>query len=129
MILNGEDSRVSGYHKKRAHNKNNPPISDQIVDEAMLIAKGTQKPKQTKEQTKLIAQGIQKGIAEYKKQQKVKIRQQNKEKKKSLKKQNMHPHLDSELNKNKPCKTQWFAWVLLFISWLGMAFFIIQNNP
>jgi len=119
---------MSGYHKKRANNKNNQPISAQSIDEAMLIAKGIQKPKQTKEQTKLIAQGIQKGIAEYKKQQKVKARQQNKEKKKNLKKQNDHSDVDSDLNKNKPCKTQWLEWGLLFMSWAGMIFFIIQNN-
>ncbi|MGD8311976.1 MAG: DUF2956 family protein [Gammaproteobacteria bacterium] len=34
-------------------------------DEAMRIARGTQRPGQTKEQTKLDAQGIQKGILQY----------------------------------------------------------------
>ena len=39
----------------------------------MVIAKGIQKPNQTKERTKIIAQGIQKGIAEYKNNKKVKL--------------------------------------------------------
>lgn len=49
----------------------------------MKIAKATQKPAQTKEQTKLIAQGIEKGIALYKKQQKEKAREADKQKKKN----------------------------------------------
>ena len=43
--------------------------SQEVQTEAIKVAKSIQKPKQTKEQTKLIAQGIEKGIAEYKKQQ------------------------------------------------------------
>ncbi|WP_438883914.1 DUF2956 family protein, partial [Bacillus cereus group sp. BC317] len=49
--------------------------SPQTQQEAQAIAKASQKPGQTKEQTKLIAQGIEKGIALYKKQQKEKSRQ------------------------------------------------------
>ena len=49
----------------------------------MAIAKGTQKPGQTKEQTKLVAQGIQKGIELYKKQQKAKARELDKQLKKA----------------------------------------------
>jgi hypothetical protein len=55
-----------------------------VQNEALRIAKGTQKKGQTKEQTKLIAQGIEKGISEYKKQQKVKARDRDKQRKKSL---------------------------------------------
>ena len=40
-------------------------LSEKSKDDAMKIARGTQKPGQTKEQTKLIAQGIQKGIEIY----------------------------------------------------------------
>ena len=42
-------------------------ISPETQQEAMKIARANQKPGQTKEQTQLIAQGIQKGIDEYKK--------------------------------------------------------------
>lgn len=41
-------------------------FSQETRDEAMKIARGTQRPGQTKEQTRLIAQGIQKGIDQYK---------------------------------------------------------------
>lgn len=39
-------------------------ISPETQQEAMKIARANQKPGQTKEQTQLIAQGIQKGIDE-----------------------------------------------------------------
>ena len=44
-------------------------VSDETKEDALKIARATQRPGQTKEQTKLIAQGIQKGIDHYKKQQ------------------------------------------------------------
>ena len=46
-------------------------------DEAMKIARGRQLPGQTKEQTRLIAQGIQKGIEQYKKQHKARVRERD----------------------------------------------------
>ena len=58
-----------------------PPTSrtdNPTRDEAMKIARGTQRPGQTKEQTKLIAQGIQKGIEQYKKQMSGKARELDK---------------------------------------------------
>tara|TARA_R110000803_G_scaffold136893_1_gene203915 strand:- start:83085 stop:83417 length:333 start_codon:yes stop_codon:yes gene_type:complete len=59
-------------------------VSNETQSEALRIAKGTQKKSQTKEQTKLIAQGIEKGISEYKKQQKIKARERDKQRKKGL---------------------------------------------
>ena len=56
--------------------------SQQTQEEALKIARGTQRPAQTKEQTRLIAQGIQKGIELYKKQQKEKARDLNRKLKK-----------------------------------------------
>jgi len=56
--------------------------SQQTQEEALKIARGTQRPAQTKEQTRLIAQGIQKGIDLYKKQQKEKARDLNRKLKK-----------------------------------------------
>ena len=41
--------------------------SKETIQQAEKLAKATQRPGQTKEQTKLIAQGIQKGIEQYKK--------------------------------------------------------------
>jgi len=53
-----------------------------IKEEALRIAKGTQAPGQNKNQTKLIAKGIEKGIALYKKQEKEKARERAKLRKK-----------------------------------------------
>ncbi len=49
-----------------------------IREEALKIARATQTPGQTKEQTKLIAQGIAKGIAAYKNQENIKQRERAK---------------------------------------------------
>ena len=59
-----------------------PAVSKETQEEAMKIASSTKKPGQTKEQTRLVAQGIEKGIALYKKQQKAKARERDKERKK-----------------------------------------------
>jgi uncharacterized protein YajQ (UPF0234 family) len=95
----------------------NKNISREVQEQAMKIAKGTQRKGQTKEQTKLIASGIEKGIAEYKKQQNVKQRDQDKKRKhqNKLKAKQIKPSEEvqstSKLNK--------FPWVLLAVSWVG----------
>ncbi|MFT4677476.1 MAG: hypothetical protein ACI831_001477 [Candidatus Azotimanducaceae bacterium] len=60
-------------------------VSSESQAEALKLAKGIQRPEQTKAQTKLVAQGIEKGIAEYKKQQKALARDRDKHRKKELK--------------------------------------------
>ncbi|CAH8203792.1 DUF2956 domain-containing protein [Vibrio aestuarianus] len=113
------------------HNKKIVP-SEQTQQEAMKVALATQKPGQTKEQTKLIAQGIEKGIALYKKQHKEKHRQIDKAKKKA---QQRKPSLsigpaptvanrDMPETVNGPLK--WLPWGLLIISWLGFIIYIIR---
>jgi hypothetical protein len=103
----------------------NQQLSKKTVDEAMKIAKSIQKPNQTKEQTKLIVQGIQKGIAEYKKQQKARSRELEKLKKKHNKEQLNDASLPVQPNQNAKHKTQWLPWILLMISWLAMASYIV----
>ena len=66
-------------------------ISRQARAEAMKIARGTQRPGQKKEQTKLIAQGIEKGISEFRKREKAKARERDKHRKKALNKTNPAP--------------------------------------
>ncbi|MCH9699096.1 MAG: DUF2956 family protein [Gammaproteobacteria bacterium] len=53
-----------------------------IKEEAEKIANATQAPGQTKSETKLITQGIAKGIEAYKKQEKAKARERSKNEKK-----------------------------------------------
>jgi predicted phage tail protein len=55
-----------------------PASNDLIQEEALAVARSIQKPGQTKEQTRLIAQGIAKGIELYKRQQAAKSRERDK---------------------------------------------------
>ena len=100
--------------------------SKQTIQTAESIAKSMQKPGQTKEQSKLIAQGIQKGIAQYKKQQKIKAREADKAKKKQQKsKQNAELLLDDNPPKTNQHK---LPWVLLTISWLMFIVYFLATN-
>lgn len=106
--------------------KHNNTISEETQNEAMAIAKKTQKPGQTKEQTKLITQGIQKGIAEYKKTAKNKLRQADKAKKKK------QPQSQTSVENNEPSQAQSsnakLPWGLLIISWaLFSVYFFTQG--
>ncbi|MBV7316486.1 DUF2956 domain-containing protein [Shewanella sp. NIFS-20-20] len=96
-------------------------ISQESREQALTIAKATQKLGQTKEQTKLIAQGIEKGIAIYKKQQKVQARERDKSKKKQLKQKSDHTSaaLDTPIQANASSHRCRLPWLLLAISWLG----------
>lgn len=97
--------------------------SDLSRDEAMQIARGTQRPGQTKEQTKLIAQGIKKGIEQYKKQQNAKARELDKKLKKAN--QQVTPpnagEVEFEVQERVIHKQHWLPWVLLAVTWLTMA--------
>ena len=106
--------------------KKHQQVSAETVDEALQLSRSTQKPNQTKEQTRLIAQGIQKGIAEFKKQQKNKSRELGKLKKKITHqlKENSDNKPDIALEIDESGNKQWVPWLLLIISWLGMALFV-----
>ena len=108
---------MSKYSKKNR-------ASDKTKDDAMNIARGTQRPGQTKEQTKLIAQGIKKGIDQYKKQQNVKARELDKRLKKAT--VNSLANKSSTDNTLEPVvvKSNYLPWGLLVISWLGFAAYI-----
>jgi len=97
-------------------------ISEQSKTEAMKIAKGIQKPGQTKEQTKLISQGIEKGVAEYKKRQKAKSRDADKQRKQDMKaKQRAEAENQEDIPSEKEGGrfTTYLPWGLLSISWIG----------
>jgi ABC-type xylose transport system substrate-binding protein len=101
--------------------------SDANHEEAKRIALGTQRPGQTKEQTKLITQGIQKGIEQYKKQQNAKARELDKK----LKKVNQRPATpdthETEIEEKLIYRQHWLPWTLLVISWLAMAAYWFTN--
>ncbi|TCS44034.1 DUF2956 domain-containing protein [Reinekea marinisedimentorum] len=107
---------------------NNKP-SAQTQQEALAIAKGTQRPGQTKEQTKLIAQGIEKGISEYKKREKQKARERDKQRKKELS-QKETAEQPAEYNGENTQNSNGRAalpWVLLAASWLAFITFYLFN--
>ncbi len=116
---------MSRYTKKQ-------PVSPQTQEESLKIAKATQRPGQTKEQTKLIAQGVQKGIELYKKQQKEKSRELSKKLKKvsgQLTQLNELSEGDAE-NESENIqyinRQHWLPWLLLLISWVGFVIYFLR---
>ncbi len=95
-------------------------VSQETRDEAMKIARGTQRPGQTKEQTRLIAQGIQKGIDQYKKQQKAKARELDKQRKKNQSRQSEAVEIQ-EIKEVMTYRQHPLPWVLLVMTWVGIA--------
>ncbi len=93
----------------------------------MAIARGTQKPGQTKEQTRLIAQGIQKGIALYKKQQAAKKRELDKNIKKAATVSVKASSADVAAE-GAPCTANRLPWILLLLSWGCFAVYFIFNT-
>jgi t-SNARE complex subunit (syntaxin) len=103
------------------------PISEQTKTDALKIAKSIQKPGQLKEQTKLISQGIEKGIAEYKKQQKTKAREADKSRKQAIKaKLKADGEQVEEIVEEKEGSRFWvyLPWSLLILSWAGFISYL-----
>ena len=100
-------------------------VSDKTKDDAMQIARGTQRPGQTKEQTKLISQGIKKGIDQYKKQQSAKARELDKRLKKAAVSSSSNKTSTNNTLEPVAIKSNNMPWVLLIISWLGFAAYIV----
>lgn len=103
--------------------------SKETVQQADKLAKANQRPGQTKEQTKLISQGIQKGIDQYKKQQKSKARELDK-KLKSIKDKTTDSPIQTEktpTNNEKYSNQSKFniiPWFLLVASWVAFIVYI-----
>jgi len=101
--------------------------SVQTQEEALKMAKGTQRPAQSKEQTKLIAQGIQKGIELYKKQQKEKARELSRKLKKlSGQKQPLLESDELDIPISIIYRQHWLPWLLLLMTWLGIALYFLR---
>lgn len=103
--------------------------SEESREQALQIAKAIQRPGQTKEQTKLVSQGIQKGIEVYKKQQKVKARELDKKRKKPSSVSS--DDFDKKSNSSTPIviyKQSLLPWVLLGLSWLTVLLFYLAGN-
>lgn len=100
------------------HSKKHPQ-SEATLDEASRIARGTQRPGQTKEQTKVIAQGIRKGIEQYKKKQSARARELDKKLKK-VNQQLASPKAgEVRIDERVVYRQHWLPWVLLALSWVA----------
>ena len=93
--------------------------SDASREEAVRIARGTQRPGQTKEQTRLIARGIQKGIEQYKRQQNAKARELDKQLKKVRQTLASPEAAATEVQEKVVYRQHWLPWALLIVSWLA----------
>jgi hypothetical protein len=110
----------------------NKPVSPEVADEAAKIARGIQQPGQTKEQTRLIARGIRKGIEQYKKQQSTKTRELDKKIKQVSRQQAL---MDSQQQIAAPAapvsseerddSRSWLPWVFLAITWAGLVIYAV----
>ena len=106
-------------------------VSEETKAEAAKIARATQKPGQTKEQTKLIAQGIQKGIDQYKKQYKAKARELDKQRKKYQAPKTQSTTEEVEVEVAAPETTgsaSKLPWILLVVSWGLFAAYLYQQS-
>ena len=101
------------------------PETQQEADEGS--PRQIQKPGQTKKQTQLIAQGIQKGIDEYKKQMKARAREASRQKK--LQQARAKQPQQGEQAEKRPrdrrdrgiSRQHPLPWVLLVLSWLAFG--------
>jgi hypothetical protein len=105
---------MSRYSKKKT-------VSPETQSEAMQVAKATQRPGQTKEQTRLIAQGIQKGIDQYKKQHKAKARELDKRIKATQLKAASDAEVPIQIETQTVYKQHWLPWLLLILSWVAVV--------
>ena len=100
-------------------------LSEKSKVDSMKIARGTQRPGQTKEQTKLIAQGIQKGIEIYKKKQSEKARELDKKLNKVSAFRASHETSTEQMLEPVVVKGNKLPWVLLVLSWLGFVVYAV----
>jgi hypothetical protein len=95
--------------------------SPETEEEALRIARATQQPGQGKEETRRIAQGIQKGIDLYKRQQKAKTREQDRQRKRQARQREGGIAEAVETPAAPAARNPRLPWVLLGLSWLGFA--------
>lgn len=94
----------------------------------MKVARANQRPGQTKEQTKLIAQGIQKGIEQYKKQQSAKARELDKKLKKVRNEHKVNADKHDSVDVVTVYRQSKLAWVLLALSWGAFVAYLLGQH-
>ena len=104
-------------------------VSTEIQAKSARIANGIKKPGQTKEQTKLITAGIEKGIFEYKKTYKAKLRQLDKQKKQKSRSNAVTAEQENEIGiEPTKARSSRLPWALLALSWAGFTGYLVQNG-
>ncbi len=104
-------------------------VSEGTREMAMRIARGIQRPGQTKEQTGLIARGIAQGIELYRKEQKAKSRELDRK----LRRAEQVPEAPDERTEppregagaSPPRRSAWVPWVLLALTWIGIGAYLV----
>jgi hypothetical protein len=116
-----------------ARSKNRQSAVSVTEEEAGKIARGTQQPGQTKEQTRLITQGIRKGIEQYKKQQSAKARELDRNLKK-VKRQlssadsgDVIAVADDQEKSTRPTMSL-LPWFLLLLTWIGIGAYLLLTS-
>jgi hypothetical protein len=107
--------------------------SKETYDEALNLARSLQRPGQSKEETKMIAQGIQRGLEQYKKLHSAKTRELDKRVKKMKRASEQHEKENASVANesvldahNSGCS--WavcLPWVLLALSWMVFAGYVL----
>ncbi len=111
-----------------AKNTKTKKESRDIKSEALKIANSQKVEGQSKEQTKLIAQGIHKGIEQYLRQKSEKSRELDKRAKKIKKLESDIKQLDTVDSEKVVYRNPWLPWSLLLLSWLSMALYCAYQN-
>jgi hypothetical protein len=98
-------------------------VSREIHSEAMKIARSRQVPGQTKEQTRLIAQGIQRGIEQYLRAQAERTRELDRKLKRidADAPNAQESSADAPQPGRIPYRLHWLPWLLLILTWLGIG--------
>jgi len=102
-----------------------PHSGSAAAEQAAKIARATQRPGQTKEQTRLIAQGIRKGIEQYKKEQAAKARELDRKLKKLDQQLSQAGEPEAQVHEIVRHRQHWLPWLLLLCSWLGMGAYLV----
>jgi ferric-dicitrate binding protein FerR (iron transport regulator) len=87
----------------------------------MKVAQATQRPGQTKEQTKLVAQGVRKALEEYKKRQAAKTRELDRKLKQLNRQLAEQRSAPAQSREPAPSRRHWLPWLLLALSWAGFV--------
>jgi len=102
-------------------------IAREVQLEAEQIANGLKAPGQTKEQTRLIARGIQRGIETYRRKQAEKARDFDKELKKLKKQENAAEVGENSVEDSVLYRQHWLPWTLFGISLAAHLYLVLTG--